>query len=79
MTRVFNMPRLYSGAMHATLPSKLVVCVQVSLTIHPNNAMVAGLAVALLLGGVANGVVPPLWQLEGTHPLLWLDYLSYTR
>jgi len=41
--------------------------------------MIAGLAVALLLGGVANGVVPSVWQLEASHPLLWLDYLSYTR
>jgi hypothetical protein len=56
-----------------------VLCVQVSLTVHPHNAMIAGLAVALLLGGVANGVAPTLWQLESTHPLLWLDFLSYTR
>lgn len=57
----------------------VVLGVQVSLTVHPNNAMIAGLAVALLLGGVANGVLPSIWQLEATHPLLWLDYLSYTR
>jgi hypothetical protein len=40
--------------------------VQVSLTVHPHNAMIAGLALALLLGGVANGVVPNLWQLDAT-------------
>lgn len=56
-----------------------VLCVQVSLTVNPHNAMISGLAVALLLGGVANGVAPQLWQLESTHPLLWLDFLSYTR
>jgi hypothetical protein len=53
--------------------------VQVSLAVHPSNAMITGLAVALLLGGVANGVVPSRWQLQATHPLLWLGYLSYTR
>lgn len=44
-----------------------VLRVQVSLTVHPHNAMIVGLAVALLLGGVANGVVPNLWQL--TSPI----------
>lgn len=41
--------------------------------------MIAGLAVALLLGGVANGVLPSMWQLASSHPLFWLDQLSYTR
>jgi hypothetical protein len=56
-----------------------VLRVQVSLTVNPHNAMIVGLALALLLGGVANGVVPNQWQLDITHPVLWLDYLSYTR
>lgn len=56
-----------------------LVDLQVSLTVNPGNSMIAGLAVALLLGGVANGVVPSVWQLQASHPLLWLDYLSYTR
>jgi ABC-type phosphate/phosphonate transport system ATPase subunit len=51
----------------------------VSLLVAPSNVMLSGLAVALLLGGVANGVAPRLWQLENSHPILWLDALSYTR
>jgi hypothetical protein len=52
---------------------------QVSLAAPPRNALIAGLAIALLLGGVANGVAPQLWQLQRSHPLLWLDQISYTR
>jgi hypothetical protein len=52
--------------------------VQVSLTVSPSNVVLAGLAVALLLGGVANGVVPNMTLLEATHPLLWLDWISPT-
>lgn len=51
----------------------------VSLASPPRNVLLAGLAIALLLGGVANGVAPKLWQLEASHPLLWLDQISYTR
>lgn len=51
---------------------------QVSLTVSPSNVVLAGLAVALLLGGVANGVVPNMTLLEASHPLLWLDWISYT-
>lgn len=53
--------------------------VQVSLLAPPGGVMLAGLAVALILGGVANGIAPRLWQLEASHPILWLDALSYTR
>lgn len=51
----------------------------ISLLFAPRVTLLAGLAVALLLGGVANGVAPRLWQLSGAHPLAWLDQLSYTR
>jgi hypothetical protein len=51
----------------------------VSLSVNQHTAMIAGLAVALLLGGVANGVLPSMWQLASSHPLFWLDQLSYTR
>ncbi|KAF8058431.1 ABCG25 [Scenedesmus sp. PABB004] len=51
----------------------------VSLACAPKNALIAGLAAALLLGGVANGVKPELWRLPAYHPLTWLDQLSYTR
>ncbi|KAF6261487.1 hypothetical protein COO60DRAFT_775152 [Scenedesmus sp. NREL 46B-D3] len=51
----------------------------VSMAAPPRNALIAGLAIALLLGGVANGVAPKLWQLDNGHPLLWLDQFSYTR
>lgn len=52
--------------------------VQVSLTVSPSNVVLASLAVALLLGGVANGVVPNMTLLDASHPLLWLDWISYT-
>ncbi|WIA38572.1 hypothetical protein OEZ86_001885 [Tetradesmus obliquus] len=51
----------------------------VSLSIAPKQSLVAGLAVALLLGGVANGVAPNMWQLPLANPLAWLNYISYTR
>ncbi|KAF8061902.1 ABCG21 [Scenedesmus sp. PABB004] len=51
----------------------------VSLATPPRQALVAGLAIALLLGGVANGVAPKVWQLAPTNPLAWLDAISYTR
>lgn len=57
----------------------MCIDMQVSLTVPTSNAMIAGLAAALLLGGVANGVLPSIWQLEPSNPLLWLDHLSYTR
>lgn len=53
--------------------------VQVSLSFNPRQSLVAGLAVALLLGGVANGVAPKIWDLAPINPLLWLDQFSYTR
>jgi hypothetical protein len=51
----------------------------VSLAVSPANVTTAGLAVALLLGGVANGIAPPLWSLNAYNPILWLDAFSYTR
>jgi hypothetical protein len=52
---------------------------QVSLSVSSNNAMLAALAVGVIFGGVANGVQPKMWELEPSHPVLWLDALSYTR
>lgn len=52
---------------------------QVSLSVAPTNATIVALAVALVLGGVANGVAPRMWQLQVSHPILWLDAFSYTR
>lgn len=57
----------------------LVCGLQVSLCFAPRQSLVAGLAVALLLGGVANGVAPKVWQMNTNNPLLWIDQLSYTR
>eukprot|EP00775_Hariotina_reticulata_P007451 gene7451-7661_t len=51
----------------------------VSLAVSPANVTTAGLAVALLLGGVANGIAPRLWTLSAYNPILWLDAFSYTR
>jgi hypothetical protein len=54
-------------------------CCQVSLSFAPKQSLVAGLAIALLLGGVANGVAPKMWQLPAANPLYWLNHVSYTR
>jgi hypothetical protein len=74
--RVFS---LYKNILLQARLAAHACWLQVSLALPPRVALIAGLAVALLLGGVANGVAPKLWSLDSRHPLLWLDQLSYTR
>lgn len=52
---------------------------QVSLVASTNLTVLAGLGVSLVLGGVANGVAPRMWSVGPSHPVLWLDHISYTR
>ncbi|WIA22163.1 hypothetical protein OEZ85_004499 [Tetradesmus obliquus] len=51
----------------------------VSMAVSPRNSLIAGLAAAMILGGVANGIAPRLWTLAKAHPLTWLNGISYTR
>jgi predicted phage tail protein len=49
------------------------------MAVSPRNSLIAGLAAAMILGGVANGIAPRLWTLSKAHPLTWLNGISYTR
>ena len=51
----------------------------VSMTVSPQNTLLAGIALGLVLGGVANGIVPAVHTLSHGNPLYLLDYLSYSR
>jgi hypothetical protein len=51
----------------------------VSMLISPQNTLLAGVALGLILGGVANGIVPAVHTLSHANPLYLLDYLSYSR
>jgi hypothetical protein len=50
----------------------------VSMVLSPAQAVVGGIAVGLLLGGVANGLFPPWYTLSAPDPLYFLDPISYT-
>ena len=51
----------------------------VSIVLPLQNALLGGIAVGLILGGVANGVQPPMHEMQVVNPLYLLDWLSYTR
>jgi hypothetical protein len=51
----------------------------VSMWFSSQNALLAGIAVGLLLGGVANGVQPPQFTLPPYNPLWILNWISFTR
>jgi hypothetical protein len=51
----------------------------VSMVVSPANALLAGIAVGMVLGGVANGVQPPMQTLDQSNPLWLLDWISYSR
>jgi hypothetical protein len=48
------------------------------MVMSPQNAMLGGIALGLLLGGVANGMYPPQHTLSLPNPLWFLNWISYT-
>jgi hypothetical protein len=51
----------------------------VSVAMSPQNALLGGIAVGLILGGMANGVAPAMHELHAPNPVYLLDWISYTR
>jgi hypothetical protein len=51
----------------------------VAMLAAPQSALMGGIALGLLLGGVANGIAPAVHSLQSYNPLLWMNYISYTR
>ncbi len=50
-----------------------------SVLLNSNNALLAGLSITLIFGGIINGITPSVASAQGNVLLTALQYLSYTR
>ncbi len=50
-----------------------------SVLLEANNALLGGLCVTLIFGGIINGINPTVASADGNALMTGLQYLSYTR
>ena len=50
-----------------------------SVLLESNNALLGGLCVTLIFGGIVNGINPSVASARNNALLTGLQYLSYTR